>query len=371
MGRIARGGAWPRSRGHHGGSAPDGVRIHWGHDRRPRSLLRPRSRSCRHALPRSSSGSCRARSEREDLLARVALGLSRASTSRDGAAGHGKTESRPPSSGASSTKRSKRASSRQFTESTVRPISSARSTSRRSCRPGARALHRRGHAGAVHLGSRPKVLDGRDISSHDPERAAGAEAQTGTKTTASQIECALILTTNRYLAGPRGLSRDAARVRRPHRVRLVRADKGFTTDPQPQRTRRFAPRSAAPAAHRLLTIRDLDVLRAVTDSVVVGDGSVRRCTLLEHLDADLASAAKHDPTLFFFHARYLSTRTARIPSPRHIIGAICVYDAIILNRRTRAEHRDLALLRLSVLSAGGFILGCAAARGRRPSSRAP
>jgi hypothetical protein len=176
------------------------------------------------------------------------------------------------------------------------------------------------------------------------------ELKQGTKTTAGQIECAL-MTTNRYLAEVLEGSRETllAFVDRIAFVSFV--PKGFTDPASLGRVVRSQIGGARRPLTALLTIQDLDVLQAVTDSVTVGDElCASLCTLLEHLDADLANAAKHDPT--FLPTRYLSTRTAvRLG---RILRAICVYDAIMngKDRAPEAEHQDLALLRLSVLLSG-------------------
>jgi len=93
------------------------------------------------------------------------------------------------------------------------------------------------------------------------------------------------------------------------------------------------------------------VLQAAAERVVVSDEvCAALCVLLSHLDTDLASAAKSDPT--FMPTRYLSTRTAvRLGK---LLRSICVYDMIMngTKRDPEVEVKDFAMLRLSLLLSG-------------------
>lgn len=292
--------------------------------------------------------------EREDLLAQVALGLlSREHVLMTGPPGTAKSGIASAVVGRIVDERTSKPSvfARQFTESTVQTDLVGPIDFKTLMQTG-RTEHftDEGMLGAVHA-FLDEVLDGRDMLLRTTLNVLQErELKQGTKTTAGQIECAL-MTTNRYLAEVLEGSRETllAFVDRIAFVSFV--PKGFTDPTSLGRVVRSQIGGARRPLTALLTIQDLDVLQAVTDSVVVGDEiCASLCTLLEHLDADLANAAKHDPT--FLPTRYLSTRTAvRLG---RILRAICVYDAIMNGkaRAPEAEHQDLALLRLSVLLSG-------------------
>ncbi|MBX3226445.1 MAG: AAA family ATPase [Labilithrix sp.] len=292
--------------------------------------------------------------EREDLLAQIALALlAREHVLMTGPPGTAKSGVAAAVLGRIVDERTGKPSvfARQFTESTVQtdlvgPIDF------KTLMQSGRTEHftDEGMLGAVHA-FLDEVLDGRDMLLRTTLNVLQErELKQGTKTTAGQIECAL-MTTNRYLAEVLEGSRETllAFVDRIAFVSFI--PKGFSDAESLGRVVRSQIGGARRPLTSLLTIQDLDVLQAIADRVVVGDelcGAL--CTLLEHLDADLAQAAKHDPT--FLATRYLSTRTAvRLG---RILRAICVYDAIMngATRTLEAEHQDLALLRLSVLLSG-------------------
>ena len=160
------------------------------------------------------------------------------------------------------------------------------------------------------------------------------------------------MTTNRYLAEVLESSRETllAFVNRIAFVTFV--PKGFASRGSLDRVLRAQVGGArAQSLKATLTIQDLDVLQAAADRTLVPDELCSALSaLVGHLDADLASAAKNDPT--FVPTRYLSTRTAvRLA---RILRAVCVYDAV-MNGATRdlvAEGRDLGMLRLSLLLSG-------------------
>lgn len=292
--------------------------------------------------------------EREDLLAQIALGLlAREHVLMTGPPGTAKSSVASAVVGRIVDERTSKPSvfARQFTESTVQTDLVGPIDFKTLMQTG-RTEHftDEGMLGAVHA-FLDEVLDGRDMLLRTTLNVLQErELKQGTKTTAGQIECAL-MTTNRYLAEILESSRETllAFVDRIAFVSFV--PKGFTDASSLGRVVRSQIGGARRPLTALLTIQDLDVLQAVTDSVVVGDElCASLCTLLEHLDADLAAAAKHDPT--FLPTRYLSTRTAvRLG---RILRAICVYDAIMngKDRAPEAEHQDLALLRLSLLLSG-------------------
>ncbi len=208
-----------------------------------------------------------------------------------------------------------------------------------------------GMLGAVHA-FLDEVLDGRDMLLRTTLNVLHErELKQGTKTTVGKIECAL-MTTNRYLAEVLESSRDTllAFVDRIAFVSFV--PKGFTDPESLGRVLRAQIGGARPRRLvSLLTIQDLDVLQAAVERIVVPDEiCTALCALVERLDADLATAAKHDPT--FMPTRYLSTRTTvRLGK---ILRAICMYDAIMLDpsRELEVQPKDLALLRLSLLLSG-------------------
>lgn len=292
--------------------------------------------------------------EREDLLAQIALALlSREHVLMTGPPGTAKSGIAAAVVGRIVDERTSKPSvfARQFTESTVQTDLVGPIDFKTLMQTG-RTEHftDEGMLGAVHA-FLDEVLDGRDMLLRTTLNVLQErELKQGTKTTAGQIECAL-MTTNRYLAEVLEGSRETllAFVDRIAFVSFV--PKGFTDPASLERVIRSQIGGARRSLTGLLTIQDLDVLQAVTDSVVVGDElCASLCKLLEHLDADLATAAKHDPT--FLPTRYLSTRTAvRLG---RILRAICVHDAIMngVDREPEAGHQDLAMLRLSVLLSG-------------------
>lgn len=292
--------------------------------------------------------------EREDLLAQIALGLlSREHVLMTGPPGTAKSGIASSVVGRIVDERTSKPSvfARQFTESTVQTDLVGPIDFKTLMQTG-RTEHftDEGMLGAVHA-FLDEVLDGRDMLLRTTLNVLQErELKQGTKTTAGQIECAL-MTTNRYLAEVLEGSRETllAFVDRIAFVSFV--PKGFTDPTSLGRVVRSQIGGARRPLTQLLTIQDLDVLQAVADSVIVGDElCASLCTLLEHLDADLANAAKHDPT--FLPTRYLSTRTAvRLG---RILRAVCVYDAIMNgnDRGREAEHQDLGMLRLSLLLSG-------------------
>jgi MoxR-like ATPase len=292
--------------------------------------------------------------EREDLLAQIALALlSREHVLMTGPPGTAKSGIAAAVLGRIVDERTGKPSvfARQFTESTVQTDLVGPIDFKTLMQTG-RTEHftDEGMLGAVHA-FLDEVLDGRDMLLRTTLNVLQErELKQGTKTTTGQIECAL-MTTNRYLAEVLESARETllAFVDRIAFVSFV--PKGFTDSTSLGKVVRSQIGGLRRPLTSLLTIQDLDVLQAVADSVTVGDEiCASLCTLLEHLDADLAAAAKHDPT--FLPTRYLSTRTAvRLG---RILRAICVYDAIMNGkaRAAEAEHDDLRLLRLSVLLSG-------------------
>ncbi|MDB4931771.1 MAG: putative 2-component regulator, partial [Myxococcaceae bacterium] len=208
-----------------------------------------------------------------------------------------------------------------------------------------------GMLGAVHA-FLDEVLDGRDMLLRTTLNVLHErELKQGSKTTRGAIECAL-MTTNRYLAEVLDGSRETllAFVDRIAFVSFV--PKGFTSPDSLGRVLRAQVGGVRPRAlEATLTIQDLDVLQALVDRTVVPDEVCAALgALVEHLDRDLAFAAKGDPT--FTPTRYLSTRT--VVRLGRILRAVCVYDAIMRNpqRELEVAHDDLAWLRLSLLLSG-------------------
>jgi MoxR-like ATPase len=293
--------------------------------------------------------------EREDLLAQIGLALlAREHVLMTGPPGTAKSGVAAAVLGRIVDERTGEPSvfARQFTESTVQTDLVGPLDFKTLMQTG-RTEHftDEGMLGAVHA-FLDEVLDGRDMLLRTTLNVLQErELKQGTKTTRGQIECAL-MTTNRYLAEVLEGSRETllAFVDRIAFVSFV--PKGFCEQESLSRVVRSQIGGTRPRSLvSLLTIQDLDVLQAAVERVVVPDEiCVALCTLCEHLDVDLATAAKHDPT--FLPTRYLSTRTAvRLG---RILRAICVYDAIMFDqeRTLEVEHGDLALLRLSLLLSG-------------------
>ena len=284
--------------------------------------------------------------ERDDLLAQIALALlSREHVLMTGPPGTAKSGIAAADLGRIVDERTGQPSlfARQFTESTVQtdlvgPIDF------KTLMGTGRTEHftDEGMLGAVHA-FLDEVLDGRDMLLRTTLNVLHErELKQGTRTTAGQIECAL-MTTNRYLAEVLEGSRETL---------LAFVPKGFTDPTSLSRVVRSQVGGARP--RRLvspLTIQDLDVLQDAADRVLVSDEICNTLSLLcEGLDVELAAASKHDPT--FLPTRYLSTRTAvRLGK---ILRAVCLYDAIMRDgaRPLEVEHADLAMLRLSLLLSG-------------------
>ncbi len=293
--------------------------------------------------------------EREDLLAQIAMALlGREHVLMTGPPGTAKSGIAAAVLGRIVDERTGQPSlfARQFTESTVQtdlvgPIDF------KTLMATGRTEHftDEGMLGAVHA-FLDEVLDGRDMLLRTTLNVLHErELKQGAKTTRGAIECAL-MTTNRYLAEVLDGSRETllAFVDRIAFVGFV--PKGFASPDSLGRVLRSQVGGVrARSLEANLTIQDLDVLQATADRIVVPDavcGSL--CALLEHLDRDLAHAAKSDPT--FTPTRYLSTRTAvRLG---RILRAVCLYDAIMRNptRELEVGHDDLAGLRLSLLLSG-------------------
>lgn len=293
--------------------------------------------------------------ERDDLLAQVALALlAREHVLMTGPPGTAKSGIAAAVLGRIVDARTGKPSvfARQFTESTVQTDLVGPIDFKTLMQTG-RTEHftDEGMLGAVHA-FLDEVLDGRDMLLRTTLNVLHErELKQGTKTTSGEIECAL-MTTNRYLAEVLEGSRETllAFVDRIAFVSFV--PKGFGDPSSLGRVVRSQLGGTRPRSLvSLLTIQDLDVLQAAVDRVVVPDEICSAlCTLCELVDADLATAAKHDPT--FLPTRYLSTRTAvRLG---RILRAICVHDAIMNDgaRAFEVEHRDLAMLRLSLLLSG-------------------
>lgn len=292
--------------------------------------------------------------EREDLLTQIALALlSREHVLMTGPPGTAKSGIAAAVLGRIVDERTGKPSvfARQFTESTVQtdlvgPIDF------KTLMATGRTEHftDEGMLGAVHA-FLDEVLDGRDMLLRTTLNVLHErELKQGTRTTTGQIECAL-MTTNRYLAEVLEGSRETllAFVDRIAFVSFV--PKSFADPASLGRVVRSNVGGLRAQPKALLTIQDLDVLQAAADEVPVPDEICDAlCVLCGHLDADLAAAAKHDPT--FVPTRYLSTRTTvRLA---RILRAACIYDGIMRDegRSQEVVHEDLAFLRLSLLLSG-------------------
>jgi MoxR-like ATPase len=293
--------------------------------------------------------------EREDLLAQIGLALlCREHVLMTGPPGTAKSGIASAVLGRIVDERTGQPSvfARQFTESTVQTDLVGPIDFKTLMQTG-RTEHftDEGMLGAVHA-FLDEVLDGRDMLLRTTLNVLHErELKQGTKTTAGKIECAL-MTTNRYLAEVLESSRETllAFVDRIAFVSFV--PKGFTDPQSLGRVVRAQIGGVRPKSlTSLLTIQDLDVLQAAVERIVVPDEiCTALCALVERLDADLAMAAKHEPT--FLPTRYLSTRTTvRLGK---ILRAICMYDAIMFDpcRELEVQQKDLALLRLSLLLSG-------------------
>lgn len=292
--------------------------------------------------------------EREDVLAQIALGLlGREHVLMTGPPGTAKSGIAAAVLGRIVDERTGQPSvfARQFTESTVQtdlvgPIDF------KTLMATGRTEHftDEGMLGAVHA-FLDEVLDGRDMLLRTTLNVLQErELKQGTKTTAGRIECAL-MTTNRYLAEVLESSRETllAFIDRIAFVGFV--PKGFVDPESMDRVLRSQVGGARRAFKSLLTIQDIDVLQAAAERVVVSDEVCSALTvLLAHLDTDLATAAKSDPT--FMPTRYLSTRTAvRLG---RLLRSICIYDVIMngAHRDLQADVQDFGMLRLSLLLSG-------------------
>lgn len=293
--------------------------------------------------------------EREDVLAQVALALlGREHVLMTGPPGTAKSGIAAAVLGRIVDERTGQPSlfARQFTESTVQTDLVGPIDFKTLMQTG-RTEHftDEGMLGAVHA-FLDEVLDGRDMLLRTTLNVLHErELKQGGKTTRGAIECAL-MTTNRYLAEVLEGSRETllAFVDRIAYVGFV--PKGFA---HPESLGRVLRTQVGGTRRRelvtTLTIQDLDVLQAAADRIVVPDEMLSALSsLLANLEADLAHAAKSDPT--FLPTRYLSTRTAvRLA---RTLRAICVYDAVMRDdeRALVVRHDDLALLRLSLLLSG-------------------
>jgi MoxR-like ATPase len=293
--------------------------------------------------------------EREDLLTQVALALlGREHVLMTGPPGTAKSGVAAAVLGRIVDERTSEPSvfERQFTESTVQTDLVGPIDFKTLMQTG-RTEHftDEGMLGAVHA-FLDEVLDGRDMLLRTTLNVLQErELKQGTKTTHGRIECAL-MTTNRYLAEVLESSRETllAFVDRVAFVSFV--PKGFAGPGSLDRVLRAqVGGTRGRSLKATLTIQDLDLLQAAVDRTIVPD---EICTalgqLVGELDAELAAAAKSDPT--FLPTRYMSTRTAvRLA---RLLRAVCVYDAI-MNGNARdllVDSRDVPHLRLSLLLSG-------------------
>src|ERR1700744_333864 len=225
--------------------------------------------------------------ERDDLLAQIALALlSREHVLMTGPPGTAKSGVAAAVLGRIVDERTGKPSvfARQFTESTVQTDLVGPIDFKTLMQTG-RTEHftDEGMLGAVHA-FLDEVLDGRDMLLRTTLNVLQErELKQGTKTTAGQIECAL-MTTNRYLAEALEGSRETllAFVDRIAFVSFV--PKGFSDSDSLGRVVRSQIGGSRRPLTSLLTIQDLDVLQAIAARVVVGDAlCASLCTLLEHL----------------------------------------------------------------------------------------
>lgn len=293
--------------------------------------------------------------ERADVLAQVALALlSREHVLVTGPPGTAKSQLATAVLGRIVDEETGRPSlfARQFTESTVQtdlvgPIDF------KTLMATGRTEHftDQGMLGAVHS-FLDEVFDGRDMLLRTTLNVLHErELREGTRVTRGQIECAL-MTSNRYLAEVLEGSRETllAFVDRVAFVAFV--PRGFAAPDNLQRVLLAQMGGVRPPRlSALLTIQDLDVLQAAVDEVRVPDALCLAVgQLVDHLDVDLAQAARADPT--FLATRYLSTRTAvRLG---RVLRAACVYDAVVAGaaRPAVAAWEALPWLRLSLLLSG-------------------
>jgi MoxR-like ATPase len=293
--------------------------------------------------------------ERDDLLAQVGLALlAREHVLMTGPPGTAKSGVAASVLGRIVDERTGEPSvfSRQFTESTVQTDLVGPIDFKTLMQTG-RTEHftDEGMLGAVHA-FLDEVLDGRDMLLRTTLNVLHErELKQGAKTTTGRIECAL-MTTNRYLAEVLESSRETllAFVDRIAFVSFV--PKGFAAEDSLARVLRSQVGGVRPRRlEAVLTIQDLDALQATVDRVVVPDEiCALLCTLVAHIEADLAAATKNDPA--FTPTRYLSTRT--VVRLARILRAACVYDAIMNDgeRELEAVPRDLLFLRLSLMLGG-------------------
>lgn len=197
-----------------------------------------------------------------------------------------------------------------------------------------------------------EIFDGRDMLLRSALNVLQErELKQGTRTSTGRIECA-ILTTNRYIADVLEHSRETllAFVDRIAFVGFV--PRGFSKPEQLERVlRREVGGTTRPSLDALLTVQDLDVLQAAVDQVFVSRSAcVALAQMIGHLDQELASAVRSDPT--FFPTRYLSTRTA-VRAGR-VLRAACVLDRITKSdkRPLQVLKDDFGALRLHLVLAG-------------------
>ena len=208
-----------------------------------------------------------------------------------------------------------------------------------------------GMLGAVHA-FLDEVLDGRDMLLRSVLNVLQErELKQGNRITTGRIECAL-MTTNRYLAEVLEGSRETLLAFVDRIAFLGFVPKGFA-DPQnmAQVLRRQVGPSRKPRLEATLTIQDLDTLQAAAETVEVSDAVCDGLAqLLASLDAELAAAARADPS--FIATRYVSTRTA-VRAAR-VLRAVCVFKRIFLepDRALVVHHADLSSLRLFLVLAG-------------------